>query len=101
MAKKGAVAREEADKIPNESSDKHLSFVRAVRESSDAAVKALVEVMKSGKPREQVAAAKTLLAYSWGQPRQAIEISGDMRISADELIKHIHSDGASPSKGSE
>ena len=58
-------------------SDAYKAFVQACRDYSPTALLALQKLIERG-GKESALAAKTILAYAWGQPNQDINITGEL-----------------------
>ncbi|WP_298370823.1 hypothetical protein [Azospirillum sp.] len=63
------------------------------QENTVEAVETLVEVMRTGRPGERLAAAVALLDRGWGWPAQAVEVNDTAKLSLVELLASIASTG--------
>ena len=63
------------------------------QENTVEAVETLVEVMRTGRPGERLAAAVALLDRGWGRPAQAVEVNDTTKLSLVELLASIASTG--------
>ena len=73
-ARPGAGRPKDADRPVAPDSIKGLA-----REHAPEAIATVLDVMKRGPHREKLAAAKLLLAYAYGAPATAVEVSGPDR----------------------
>ncbi len=73
------------------------NMVAQMRGMTDKATKALGAALDDGNHKEATTAAKIVLEYGYGKPKESIEIDGNLRIDADELINALHRDRAKSS----
>lgn len=62
---------------------------RAAQEHSAEALDTLVKVMRTGKPSEQLLAAREILDRAWGKPAQAVEVTDTARMTLVDLLVSI------------
>jgi hypothetical protein len=66
----------------------------AVRDAARArtleAVDTLVEIMRTGKPADQLTAAVALLDRGWGRPTNAVTVQSDNKISLVDLLVELN-----------
>lgn len=69
--------------------DEYRAFVDECRKLTPMVMQTLRDIMNSSALRagERVQAGKLLLAYAWGQPTQAVELSGKIETEITVIVK--------------